>query len=69
MNEIFGAFGAAGFASRESGFGVGDVVAAEFDRVGGFASLRGALVTPDQVARWAPALAEALGLRVVEDVS
>lgn len=46
-----------------------DLRGAEFDRVGGFASLRGALVTPDQVARWAPALAEALGLRVVEDVS
>lgn len=46
-----------------------DLRGADFERIGGLPSLRGALVTPDQVTWWAPALAEALGLRVVPPLS
>lgn len=42
-----------------------DLRGADVERIVGLTSLRGAMVTPDQVALWAPALAEALGLRVV----
>ncbi|HBO53844.1 MAG TPA: pentapeptide repeat-containing protein [Janibacter terrae] len=42
-----------------------DLRGAEIERFVNLASLRGALVTPDQVVSWAPLLADALGLRVV----
>lgn len=42
-----------------------DLRGATIERFVDLGSLRGALVTPEQVAWWAPALAEALGLRVV----
>ena len=44
-----------------------DLRGAQVERFVNLASLRGALVTPDQVTWWAPLLAEALGLRVADD--
>lgn len=44
-----------------------DLRGATIDRFVSLAGLRGALVTADQVTWWATALAEALGLRVVEE--
>lgn len=46
-----------------------DLRGGDLERVGGLTSLRGALITPEQVAWWAPALAEALGLRVAPVLS
>ena len=44
-----------------------DLRGADVEVLAGLTSLRGAMVTPDQVVWWAPALAEALGLRVLTD--